>query len=178
MQPTADVGPDYRLYTRPRRVKSCMEPNERLPPSESNAEKPLRSILKSSSASGSRTSPQFRFLPSASTSTGRVQFSEPARTLHDFDQIPQQGPIPGLYLPPTQNREQLEALAFQLAAQLRFQRIQEEERRRREEEEAAAKRLPRPTHKPDDFPEFRQMLMGRWMPCPDCKRYHSFYIFG
>ncbi|KAF8879011.1 hypothetical protein CPB85DRAFT_1443241 [Mucidula mucida] len=62
--------------------------------------------------------------------------------------------------------EELEKFAFQIAAKLRNQRL-ENEAARRVEEAHRPPPLPRPTGKSEDFREFSVILMGQWVPGPD-----------
>ncbi|KAF8919158.1 hypothetical protein CPB85DRAFT_881737 [Mucidula mucida] len=146
-----------------------MDPAHPLPARDSNAQQPPRSILKSSGArrdahaqsasSSSAPQVQFKGLPPLSDprtlSKSHLRSQKPIQNVH---QIPNDGPVPPVTLPATASRNELEIMAFQLAAHLRELRIAEEEALKKQ----AAQRLPRPTGRPDDFPEFKKILMGPW----------------
>lgn len=153
-----------------------MDTTERRTSPDSDAEKPLRSILKSAGAH-STTPPLPHFGPS--TSGGRVRINEPSRPpapIPDTSRLPHDGPVPPVTLPRTQNLESLEALAFQLATKLRLQRLRGEDDYGEQHAPNNTSLMPRPTRKPDNFPEFRHILMGKWVPGPDCEStYHLVY---
>ncbi len=148
-----------------------MDPNENEQSFDYRPEKPLRSIL--------RTGPP-RPIPTRFTvhppSGPRIRIHEqphPNHLIRDVSElvVPSQGPTPEFRLPSMANAEELEAFTFQIAAQLRLRRLAQEEARRKEEENRPPP-LPRPTGKPDEFPEFSVVLMGKWVPGPDCKFIH------
>ncbi|KAF9042570.1 hypothetical protein BDZ89DRAFT_1059784 [Hymenopellis radicata] len=144
-----------------------MDPAHPLPARDSHAQQPPRSILKSSGArrdaraqSGSSGSQvQFKDLPPLSAPrTSSKSSSHSQKPIQNVGQIPNNGPVPPVMLPATASRDELEIMAFHLAAHLRELRIAEEEARRKQD----AQRFPRPTRRPDDFPEFKKILMGPW----------------
>ncbi|KAF9017308.1 hypothetical protein BDZ89DRAFT_1074860 [Hymenopellis radicata] len=141
-----------------------MDPDEAGEPLNFESHKPLRSILKQSAP---------RPIPSRFTahapSGSRIRIHDqphPNHPLRDVSELPNAGPTPAFYLPAMDDVEQLEAFTFQIAAQLRVRRLAQEEARRKEEENRPPP-LPRPTGKPDEFPEFSVILMGKWVPGPD-----------
>ncbi|KAF9010987.1 hypothetical protein BDZ89DRAFT_1077970 [Hymenopellis radicata] len=146
-----------------------MDPAHPLPARDSHAKQPPRSILKSSGArrdahaqSGSSSPPQVQFKDPPPPPKPRLYSKSSLRhqkPIENVGQIPNNGPVPPVTLPATASRDELEIMAFQLAAHLRELRIAEEEARRKQD----AQRLPRPTGCPDDFPEFKKILMGPWV---------------
>ncbi|KAF9029887.1 hypothetical protein BDZ89DRAFT_1064985 [Hymenopellis radicata] len=138
-----------------------MDPAHPLPARDSHAQQPPRSILKFSGArrDAHAQSVQFKDLPPLSAPrTSSKSSSRSQKPIQNVGQIPNDGPVPPVTLPATASRNELEIMAFQLAAHLRELRIAEEEVRRQQD----AHRLPRPTRRPDDFPEFKAILMGPW----------------
>ncbi len=153
-----------------------MDPAHPLPANDSHAQQPPRSILKSSGArrdahaqsASSSSAPQVQFKgvpPISAQRTSSKVSSRSQKPIQNVHQIPNNGPVPPVTLPATASRDELEIMAFQLAAHLRELRIAEEEARKKQD----AQRLPRPTGRPDDSPEFRKIRMGPWAGGSDCK---------
>ncbi|KIY67027.1 hypothetical protein CYLTODRAFT_422910 [Cylindrobasidium torrendii FP15055 ss-10] len=89
--------------------------------------------------------------------------SSEEKTIKSTSQIPARGPVPPFTLPSAHSRDELEALSFQLASKLRFDRLAEEARARRRDEPPGLDRSPPKRKGRDEFPEFKKILMGPWV---------------
>lgn len=122
-----------------------------------------RSILKPSRSSHSHSRSQ------SSSRKPAVTIAEPA--------TPQRG-APGkpaqdftVTFPNVHSARQLEELAFDFARQIQSRRLEDENGKGKAKEIAMAPsplKAGRPTHRSDDYPEFRDVLTRPWQPGAHC----------
>ena len=133
---------------------------------------PARSILKPSRSihtSVPHSSHSSTIAPAVKVRDPLIPTQAAQRAVQSLQDVPLNGPIPAFYLPPTQNRQQLVKLLYQFASQLEADGIGAEDDRERQKK--LCPQAGRPTYQADEFLEFRQTLMGPWVPGPCCKLY-------
>lgn len=135
-------------------------------------QRPARSILKPARSSHTTSAiPSSRprsALPVVEVRDPSVPTQAAQRAIQSLQDVPLNGPIPAIYFPPTQNRQQLVELLNQFVIQLEADKEGGEEHERTKVPRLQAGR---PTYESDEFPEFRQLLMGPWVAGPCCKRH-------
>ena len=152
-----------------------------------SSHQPSRSILKPSRSSHGRQRarsppPSSTSPPSPSRRTVQIVDAPETQITRSLAAMPTHGPIPEMTItfPAVRDAEQLEQLASELVRQIQARRRQLESNITRDHRilsHSGPTRSPssagRPTHAPDEYPEFRDILMGPWQPGENCTSYSS-----
>lgn len=153
-----------------------------------SSQQPSRSILKPSRSSHarqpSRSPPSSSNFPSLPTRrTVQIVDDPEPQLIRGVAAIPSHGPIPEMTItfPAAQNTEQLQQLISDFAKQVMLRRRHQESHLAHDHRilnyPTPRHRPPsagRPTRAPDEYHEFRQILMGPWQAGANCM--HSFYF--
>ena len=147
-----------------------------------SSQQPSRSILKPSRSSHGRQ--RARSPPPSSTSpplpsrrTVQIVDAPETQLARSVAAIPTHGPIPEMTItfPAVQSTEQLEQLVLDFAKQIKMRRRQQESNLAHDHRILShpTPSAGRPTHARDEYPEFRDILMGPWQPGENCTSYSS-----
>lgn len=135
-------------------------------------QQPARSILKPSRSSHpTSASLSSGSLPAVKVRDPPIPTQASQRAVQSLQDVPLEGPIPAIYFPPTQNRQQLLTLLHQFTTQLEADGAGKDLDCKREK--ISRPQAGRPTYQADGFPEFRMILMGPWAPGPCCELFSS-----
>lgn len=152
-----------------------------------SSHRPSRSILKSPRSSHGRQrarspSPASTSPPLPTRRTVQIVDAPETQITRSLAGLPAHGPIPEMTItfPAVRDAEHLEQLAFEFARQLQARRRQLESNLTRDHRLLDPPKPPpplpsHPIHAPDEYPEFRDILMGPWQAGANCTFTRSIY---